>query len=94
MTPTETIRRSTPISPNPYAPVKWFVTASLCGSLTETARLLQNVRSVFSRRSTTRANLELELSREYTKKTSPQRLYCYRYQLIAHRFFFRFLTNL
>ncbi|XP_053599624.1 probable phospholipid-transporting ATPase IA isoform X4 [Plodia interpunctella] len=31
-------------------------------SLTETARLLQNVRSVFTRRSTTRANLELELS--------------------------------
>ncbi|KAI8440622.1 hypothetical protein MSG28_001841 [Choristoneura fumiferana] len=35
---------------------------ALCGSLTETARLLQNVRSVFSRRSATRANLELELS--------------------------------
>ncbi|XP_060800774.1 probable phospholipid-transporting ATPase IA isoform X1 [Amyelois transitella] len=31
-------------------------------SLTETARLLQNVRSVFSRRSTTRVNMELELS--------------------------------
>ncbi|XP_050561376.1 probable phospholipid-transporting ATPase IA isoform X4 [Spodoptera frugiperda] len=33
--------------------------------LTETARLLQNVRSVFSRRSATRATMELELSREY-----------------------------
>ncbi|XP_047023526.1 probable phospholipid-transporting ATPase IA isoform X7 [Helicoverpa zea] len=31
-------------------------------SLTETARLLQNVRSVFSRRSATRATMELELS--------------------------------
>lgn len=37
---------------------------SLCRSLTETARLLHNVRSVFSRRST-RAQTELELSREY-----------------------------
>ncbi|XP_059059545.1 LOW QUALITY PROTEIN: probable phospholipid-transporting ATPase IA [Achroia grisella] len=31
-------------------------------SLTETARLLQNVRSVFSRRSATQSNMELELS--------------------------------
>lgn len=37
---------------------------SLCRSLTETARLLHNVRSAFSRRST-RALTELELSREY-----------------------------
>ncbi|CAH2092341.1 unnamed protein product [Euphydryas editha] len=35
---------------------------ALCGSLTETARLLQNVRSVFGRRSTARATTELELS--------------------------------
>lgn len=33
--------------------------------LTETARLLRNVRNVFSRRSNTRVNMELELSREY-----------------------------
>lgn len=32
--------------------------------LTETARLLRNVRNVFSRRSHTRVNMELELSRE------------------------------
>ncbi|KAH9638255.1 hypothetical protein HF086_013693 [Spodoptera exigua] len=42
---------------------------ALCGSLTETARLLQNVRSVFSRRSATRATMELELSREYLHGT-------------------------
>ncbi|CAB3235623.1 unnamed protein product [Arctia plantaginis] len=33
-----------------------------CGSLTETARLLHNVRSVFRRRSAARAATELELS--------------------------------
>lgn len=33
--------------------------------LTETARLLRNVRNVFSRRSNTRVNMEIELSREY-----------------------------
>lgn len=33
--------------------------------LTETARLLRNVRNVFSRKSNTRVNMELELSREY-----------------------------
>lgn len=32
--------------------------------LTETARLLRNVRNVFSRRSNTRVNMELELSRK------------------------------
>lgn len=39
--------------------------------LTETARLLRNVRNVFSRRSNTRVNMELELSREYHTKTNP-----------------------
>ncbi|XP_055677625.1 probable phospholipid-transporting ATPase IA [Lutzomyia longipalpis] len=34
-------------------------------SLTETARLLRNVRNVFSRRSNTRVNMELELSHGY-----------------------------
>lgn len=43
-----------------------------CGSLTETARLLQNVRSVFSRRSATR-NMELEMSREYSPHAKPRR---------------------
>ncbi|KAL0884283.1 hypothetical protein ABMA27_016269 [Loxostege sticticalis] len=41
-------------------------------SLTETARLLQNVRSVFSRRSATR-NMELEMSREYSPHAKPRR---------------------
>ncbi|CAH2242694.1 jg11426 [Pararge aegeria aegeria] len=41
------------------------------GSLTETARLLQNVRSVFGRRSATRVNMELELSRKCARPTPP-----------------------
>ncbi|XP_026745960.1 probable phospholipid-transporting ATPase IA isoform X2 [Trichoplusia ni] len=40
-------------------------------SLTETARLLHNVRSVFSRRAAARAALELELSREYPRSALP-----------------------
>lgn len=36
--------------------------------LTETARLLRNVRNVFSRRSNTRVNMEIELSREYEQQ--------------------------
>lgn len=49
------------------------VVTDLCGSLTETARLLQNVRSVFGRRSATRAHVELELAREYAGRTVDSR---------------------
>ncbi|KPJ01063.1 hypothetical protein RR46_05328 [Papilio xuthus] len=40
-------------------------------SLTETARLLQNVRSVFGRRSAAGAAADLELSREYPPHAAP-----------------------
>lgn len=41
--------------------------------LTETARLLRNVRNVFSRRSNTRVNMEIELSREYYSDRLPSK---------------------